>query len=193
MGLGPYTPKEEQAPQGDPEQEGAQLEVYRARLRVFAARRLHDWSAAEDVAQETLGRVLEALREGRVQNRDALPGYIFQTALRLCLHRIRSAGRERRALARFGSTDGAASSAESPLAAVISSEERSKVVAALQSLGAEDRNVLELTFRDELDSAEIGRRIGASAGAVCVRRHRAIRRLARLLGVRKTQDRDLED
>jgi DNA-directed RNA polymerase specialized sigma24 family protein len=50
-----------------------------------------------------------------------------------------------------------------------------------------------MTYRDELDSEEIGRRLGLSAGAVRVRRHRAIRRLADLLGVTKQPDRALEE
>jgi DNA-directed RNA polymerase specialized sigma24 family protein len=40
-----------------------------------------------------------------------------------------------------------------------------------------------MTYRDELSSDEIGRKIGATPGAVRVRRHRALRRLAELLGV----------
>ena len=41
---------------------------------------------AEDVAQETLRRVLAALEAGRVANLEALPGFVFQTARHLCLH-----------------------------------------------------------------------------------------------------------
>lgn len=190
MGQGPYTPAE--APLQDPEGEAAPLESYRARLRVFAARHLRDRAAAEDVAQETLTRGLESLRAGRIRNPAALGGYLFQTALRLCMHRSRSAGREKRALQRFGSGGGEASD-ESPLAGLISAEERSSVLDAMGALPQDDRTLLELTYRDELDSEEIGRRLGVTAGAVCVRRHRAIRRLAKLLGVRKPSDRGLDE
>jgi RNA polymerase sigma-70 factor (ECF subfamily) len=176
-----------------PDEVGAQLESFRARLRLFAARRLRDWQAAEDVAQETLGQVLEALRQGRVKNLDALPGYIFQTAVRICLHRMRSAGRERRALERFGTSSADASAGEGPLAKLISAEERSSVLHALTQLEPDDRRVLEMTFRDELGSEEIGRRLGLSPGAVCVRRHRAIRRLAKRMGVMRSAVRDLGD
>jgi RNA polymerase sigma factor (sigma-70 family) len=189
MGEGPYTPADALAEDSD--LEGAQLETYRARIRVFAARRLHDWTAAEDIAQETLTRGLAALRAGQIRNRDALGGYLFQTALRLCLHRGRSAGRERKALLRFGSSAPDASEAN-PLSELISAEERKKLLAALGEVSAEDRTLLELTCKDELDAAEIGRRLGATPGAICVRRHRALRRLAKILGVRKGTDRDLD-
>jgi RNA polymerase sigma-70 factor (ECF subfamily) len=192
MVQGPFTPADTPPPE-ESDVEGAQLDRYRARIRVFAARRLHDWTAAEDVAQETLQRVLEALRAGRVQHLEALPGYIFQTAFRVCLHRMRSADRESRALQRAGSATEGATSEEGPLAALISAEQRAGLLAAVERLEPDDRQVLQLTFRDELDSAEVGRRMNLSAGAVCVRRHRAIRKLAAILGVRKGPERDLED
>jgi RNA polymerase sigma-70 factor (ECF subfamily) len=191
MGPGPYSPADApDAPQAA-DAEGARLESFRVRLQVFAARRVHDWTAAEDIAQETLRRGLEALRAGRIRNPDALGGYLFQTALRLCIHRGRSAGRERKALQRLGPTS-ETSTDDGPLRHLISGEDRSRLLAALGTLSPDDRSLLELTYRDELDSAEIGRRLGLSAGAVCVRRHRAIRKLARLLAVRKGPDRDLD-
>ncbi len=175
-GRSPETP-------GSPDSDAGPLEGFRDRLRLFAARRLRDWTAAEDVAQEALSRALEAMRAGRIQNPAALPGFLFQTALHVCLRRIRSAGRERKALQRFGGSEN--EPAESPLAAMLSAERRVKVLKALERLEPDDRQLLDMTFRDELDSEEIGRRLGLTSGAVRVRRHRAIRRLAELAGVTK--------
>ena len=50
-----------------------------------------------------------------------------------------------------------------------------------------------MTYRDELDSEEIGRQLGLTAGAVRVRRHRAMRRLAELLGVTKPAIREFKE
>jgi RNA polymerase sigma factor (sigma-70 family) len=192
MGQGPYNPADAPDPLADADAEGARLESFRVRLQVFAARRVHDWTAAEDVAQEALKRGLEALRANRIRDPEALGSYLYQTALRLCMHRGRSAGRERRALQRFGSS--ASESVDgSALSDLISEQDRSSLLDALGRIPADDRSLLELTYRDELDSAEIGRRLGLTPGAVCVRRHRAIRKLARLLGVRKASDRDLDE
>src|SRR5262249_39213634 len=156
-----------EAPLQDSDGEAAQFESYRARLRVFAARHIRERAAAEDVAQEAIARTLEALRDGRIRNPAAIGSYMFQTALRLCMHRSRSASREQRALQRFGSGSGEDSD-ESPLSGLISAEERSSVQGALGALPSDDRTLLELTYRDELDSEEIGRRLGVTAGAVCV-------------------------
>jgi len=192
MGQGPYNPADAPEPLADADAEGARLESYRVRLQVFAGRRVHDWTAAEDIAQETLKRGLEALRAGRIRNPDALGGYLFQTALRLCMHRGRSAGRERKALQRLGPAEPATDD-HGTLGHLISAEERASLHDALGALSPDDRSLLELTYRDELDSSEIGRRLGLTAGNVCVRRHRAIRKLAQLLGVRKKSDRELDD
>lgn len=172
--------------------DAVQLETFRERLRIFAARRTRDWAAAEDVAQEALGRALEAMRAGRIENLAALPGFLFKTALRLCFRRTRSAGREARALQKFGAGD-EGTAPENPLASLLSAERRSGLQRAFERLEADERRLLEMTYRDELDSEEIGRRLGLSAGAVRVRRHRAVRRLAELLGVTKQPDRALEE
>ncbi len=106
------------------------------------------------------------------------------------MHRGRSAGREGRALQRFAGSqeDGA----ESPLGALISAERQADVRKALEQLEPDERRLLELTYGEDLGSEEIGRRLGVTAGAVRVRRHRAIRRLSELLGVTKPADRELK-
>ena len=167
------------------------LETFREPLRLFAARRLGDWMAAEDVAQEALRLGLEAMRTGRIESAEALPGFLFKTAVHVCMHRGRSASREKRALQRFGG--GSEDADEGPLGALISSERRAGVRKALEGLEAEDRRLLELTYEQELSSEEIGRRLGLTPGAVRVRRHRAIRRLTELLGVTKSRDRELKE
>ena len=186
-----YTPSGQAAGvPGAPQAE--ELEGFRARLRIFAARRLADRAAAEDVAQEVLRLGLEALRAGRIESSAALPGFLFQSALHICMHRGRSAGREKKALQRFGVGEDR-EGAESPLAALISAERRLGVRQALGGLEEDDRRLLEMTYRDELDSEEIGRQLGLTAGAVRVRRHRAIRRLAERMGVTKPADRGFKE
>lgn len=162
----------------------AELEEFRVPLRLFAARRLRSWSAAEDVAQEALRVGLEALNAGRIESAEALGGFLFRTAVHLCMHRGRSALRERRALERLASpAEAGAGPADDPLETLLSTEREASVREALGRLAGDERELLEMTYRDELGAEEIGRRLGATPGAVRVRRHRALRRLAALLGV----------
>lgn len=151
---------------------------YRDRLRVFAARRLGDPSAAEDVAQETLRRVLQALREDRIENPEALSAYLFQTARHVCRRRRRSALREERALRRLRS-DGSApgEGEEDPLRALVARERREAVRRALSELRDRDRRLLRLFFFEGQGTREVAGRLGISSGATRVRKHRALRRL----------------
>lgn len=153
---------------------------FRARLRVFAARRLADPSESEDVAQDTLRRVLEALREGRVKNPEALPAYVFQTARHVCMERGRSSRRERQALARFGEEPSPAR--RDPLSELVREERREEVRRALARLEEGDQRLLRLFFYEGADTAEVAERLEITPGAARVRKHRALRRLAEILG-----------
>jgi RNA polymerase sigma-70 factor, ECF subfamily len=151
------------------------------RLRVFATRRLNDAAAAEDVAQETLRRVGEALRAGRVEQPAALPGFVFQTARHVCLQLQRSAGREARALRRASGGDhpevGPVAGADA-LSALITEERSVAVRRALHTLDADDGELLRLAYFDQLSAEQIAAKLGSTAGAIRVRKHRALRRLA---------------
>lgn len=151
------------------------------RLRVFGTRRLGDPALAEDLAQEVLRRVAEALRHGRVEKIDALAGFVFQTATHLCLHHYRSRGREERALALLREM-APGSAGPGPLDALVSEEARTAVRQALVRLSADDRDLLHRLYFDDEDTAETARRLQLTPGALRVRKHRALARLAGLLG-----------
>ena len=156
---------------------------YWDRLRYFAMRRLRDPALAEDVAQETLRRTLEALRENRVRQPEALGSFLFETARNVCSHRARSAGRESRAYERLATPESDRAEDDDPLEGLVSAEERQHVQHALERLGGSDRDVLVLAYVEGLDNSKIAERLGLKSGAVRVRRHRALERLAALLGV----------
>ena len=151
------------------------------RLRVFGVRRLGDPALAEDLAQEVLRRVTEALRNGRVENLDALAGFVFQTATHVCLHHYRSRGREERALALMKGMDPGTASL-GPLDALVSEEARTVVRQAITKLNPDDRDLLRRLYFDEEDAAVMARRLQLTPGALRVRKHRALARLAALLG-----------
>ena len=175
---------------GDPDALAAELsERFRERLRFFAARRLRDRDAAEDVAQEVLRRTLEALRAGRVENQEALPAFLFQTARHVCMQWGRSEGRRGRAFSRLDR--GEEDPQGDPLAELITEERRGKVREALGQLGTGDQEVLRLSYAESLGADEIAGQLNLTAGAVRVRRHRALKRLAEILGVTNRSQREL--
>ena len=151
------------------------------RVRMFALRRVRDAAAAEDIAQEVIRRVTEALRAGRIEEPAALPGYVFRTALFVCLHHGRSAGREARALDRFARGSGP-QSPDDALTLLISAERRAAVRVALERLAADDRELLRLVYFEQLDSTTLAQRLGVTPEALRVRKHRALRRLSQALG-----------
>jgi RNA polymerase sigma factor (sigma-70 family) len=152
------------------------------RLRFFAAKRLNDASAAEDVAQETLRVVVDAIRANRIENRDALPGFVFQTARNICLHWVRSTAREKSAFARLEREPASEGTHPDALVNLVSAERAQMVKAALNRLSAEDKRLLTMIYYADLGSDDIALTLGVTTAAVRVRKHRALQRLAAELG-----------
>jgi RNA polymerase sigma-70 factor (ECF subfamily) len=148
----------------------AELARFGPRVRQFARRHLPDPAAADDLAQEVLLIVLQALRAGRVEHPERLGAFVLGTC-RLAL-RDAQRGSHRRAtlLERFG---GDLVPAEPPAPTV----DGTKLERCLAKLGEQDRAVLMLTFYAERSAAEIATELGLSAGNVRVTRHRALTRL----------------
>lgn len=153
---------------------------FRERIRLFAARRLGSVAEAEDVAQETLRRVTEALCAGRVRQAEALPGFVFQTAQHICQQHHRSAERETRGLLRLAA-DQQAEYAPDPLAEIIAEERCRLVHRALSRLRGDDRELLRQLYFADLAPEAVAARLDLTAGALRVRKHRALHRLAELL------------
>lgn len=151
---------------------------FRERLRFFAARRVDSADLAEDVAQETLRRVTDALRAGRVREPDALPGFVFQTAQHVCQQHHRSAEREARSLVRLADADADSASERPDQLSGIIAEERCRLVhRALVRLRDEDRDLLRQLYFVDLSPEALAARLGVTAGALRVRKHRALQRL----------------
>ncbi len=169
-----------------PDYETAERELssrFGDRIRIFAAHRLHDAAAAEDIAQDTLRTVVSALRERKIQNLDALPGFVFTTARNLCMHWTRSVARETSAFHRFhnANADVPAESRDA-LRDLIDQDRRRIVRKALSELSPDDRNLLTLLYFRGLSSEEAAATLSITTAAVRVRKHRALQRLARFLG-----------
>ncbi len=148
-------------------------------LRAFARRRLGNGPDAEDVAQEALRRVLDALAVGRLHDRAALPAFAIETARHVCQHRTRSDDRRERALGlavRRGTDAG-----PDPLQELLCREGCTRVDQALACLRTDDRNLLERLYFEEETTDDLAHRLSVTRASLRVRKHRALCRLADLL------------
>jgi RNA polymerase sigma-70 factor (ECF subfamily) len=172
----------------------AVVERYLPRVRLFATRWLRDAAEADDAAQETLRRVIDALRDARIRDLQALPAFIFETARHVCQHAIRHRHRTAHAHAGYQATAASIStSSADPLAALITAERCSAVRRALLNLDPVDREMIRLSYVEGATADHIAQQLGLTPGNVRVRRHRILRKLAAMLAVTPGDPREPKD
>jgi RNA polymerase sigma-70 factor (ECF subfamily) len=144
-------------------------------VRAFAARRLTG-SAVDDFAQDVLLLVIDALREGRIEE----PAHVASFALGVCrnLARERARASDRRAelLQRFGMTEEDLVVFDAPLML-----RRAHLEDCFSKLTERARQVIRATFCDDEDDAPIADALAISTANVRVIRHRAIAALRECL------------
>jgi RNA polymerase sigma-70 factor (ECF subfamily) len=155
---------------------GQIYDVYFERLYRYAYHFVGDMESAQDIASETLRRLLEALRDGRAPNH---PGaWLYRVAHNLAMdqHRQRPAGGIVSLEPDLDQVDEADTEADS--------EQRiaqEQVRAALTQLTPEQQNVVVLKFLEGYSNAEVGALLNKPEGAVKSLQHRALAALKRAL------------
>jgi RNA polymerase sigma-70 factor (ECF subfamily) len=141
------------------------------RVRAWGLKHLRDESLALDLAQDVLLVVLEALREGRVEQVDRLGPFVLGVCRNTALARARGERRRSSLLERFGPD----------FAGVVEiADERPderRLRDCFDRLALRARAVLALTFFAERSGDEIAGELGTSAENVRVLRHRALKQL----------------
>lgn len=159
---------------GDAEAEAELAAVFYPRVRLFASVRLGGADTASDIAQDTILAVLQALRQGRLQNPITLPAFVLGTAHHLVSNHHRTVARSLEVL-----DDPPALPAEVDQDwAYFEGERRAAVRRALGRLNAIDRRILLLTLVEGLKPREIAPVVGLSAEVVRTRKARAVRAVA---------------
>jgi len=153
------------------EHERSICQRYSNRIRSYGLCHLRDGAAAEDLVQQVLLVVLQALRAGRVEQVDNLDTYVFGTCRNMVMDMRRGNARQRRI------ADAAATALPDGYELPWALADRSRLDGCLEKLEARARNVVLATFVDERDADEVGRSMGLSAGNVRVIRHRALAHL----------------
>ena len=151
----------------------AEAEVCRRlgpRIRLYGLRHLQSASAADDLVQQVLLKMLEALRAGRLREPDKLAQFALGTCRMTVVELRRTARRQERLLAEFGPD-------LIPDPAPLPRLDEAQLARCVQGLKERERSVVVLTFYDEHSAAETAGFLGISEANVRVIRHRAIRQL----------------
>jgi RNA polymerase sigma-70 factor (ECF subfamily) len=133
---------------------------------------LRDAHASEDFTQEILLIVIQAMRAGRIEQRERMGAFVLGVCRMALRDSKRSARRREELLERFGA-DLVAAATPPPEAAL----DTQRLEQCMAKLAETDRAVLALTFYADKAAPEIGAELGMSAGNVRVVRHRALTRL----------------
>ena len=161
--------------EGDREAEAEMCRRMGPRIRLYGLRHLRSPSAADDLVQHVLLKILEALRSARVRETDKLAHFVLGTCRMTVLDLRRTSQRQEELLAIYGN-DLAPALPQTPTL-----DDR-QLARCVQSLKERERSVVEMTFHDDQTAAEAARALGTSETHVRVIRHRAIRQLRTCMG-----------
>jgi RNA polymerase sigma factor (sigma-70 family) len=165
--------------QGEREAEDDLARALYPRIRSIASVRLHGSDAAQDVAQDTIVAVIEALRAGRVRVTDRLPAFVMGTARNQINNRLR---RDVQRAETLGDPPddppGGFVSDEQNVVRLDEARRRALVREAIRALNETDRRILTLTLEQGMTPREIAPLVGLTSGVVCTRKSRAIQEVA---------------
>jgi RNA polymerase sigma-70 factor (ECF subfamily) len=152
----------------------AETELFRRmapRVQLYGLRHLRDAHASDDLTQQVMITVLEALRAGRLREPAKLASFVLGTCRMTVLDLRRGAQRKRRLLEQFGSD------LLPPAQPSLPQLDQERLARCVQSLKERERAVVVMTFYDERTGADVAGFLGVSEANVRVIRHRAIHRL----------------
>jgi RNA polymerase sigma factor (sigma-70 family) len=140
---------------------------------------------AEDVVQIAFLKAYQAL--GRFREGAAFRPWLLRIVANETRNTVRSVNRLRRAVGREAAmveAEPLIPESADPAAAAVAGERRSRLLAALDELSEEHRQVVTCRYLLDLDEAETAQALGWPRGTVKSRLNRALRRLERMLGPR---------
>jgi RNA polymerase sigma factor (sigma-70 family) len=142
-----------------------------ARISYLARRELRSAIEADDVRSETLMRVMQTIRDGRLRSAEALPSFVWQTAKNV----IRERARQTRRFMPIAEPGSAAEPA-APEVDLPDPGASAALNVALAAMSDRDREFLRLHFYEEQPREVIAERLGISPERVRLIKSRAILR-----------------
>lgn len=140
---------------------------FSSRIYYVALRKLRSKTAAEDVRNETLLRVIQALRAGSLRTPDALPAFVLGIARNVVLEELRKQNRTDE----LGDRDFAGEMPEEPVDPAV----KRAIASTMERLKPREQDVLRLTYFDELSKEEISERLGILPDRVRLVKSRALK------------------
>jgi len=142
---------------------------------------LHDAGEAEEAAQDAFVKAHRAL--GRFRRGSPFRPWLLQIVGNEARNRVRARSRRKGLVRRVAGTDVSGGAAPPPEAAVLASEQRDELVAAIAALAPDERLAVIGRFFLGLTDEEAAAALGIRRGAVKMRVFRALERLRAELGV----------
>jgi len=167
----------ERIERGDPEAEEWLIQTFYGRIYALAVVRTRDREVAQDLTQEIMLAVLQALRRGNLHHRSSLPGYVYATARNCVSYYFRTRKLET-GIPEQGLADRLLPDPEESFHA---KERKQIVVKAISALGTSEQRILRLTLVEGLKSGEIAERLGLKSEVVRKRKSRAIQKLQKMM------------
>jgi RNA polymerase sigma-70 factor (ECF subfamily) len=156
--------------------EGTLFQRYAPRIRVYGRKHLKSETLAEDLAQQVMLKVLEAIRQGRIEEPERLTSFVFGTCRNVSWDLQRADARQRK-------IERATESLVSQVAPPSTSErDVMRLFGCMGELPEREALVVRMTYMEDREPEEIATRLGASAGNVRVLRCRALAKLKTCLG-----------
>src|SRR5262252_3878910 len=141
------------------------------RIRLYGLRHLRDVHASEDLTQNVLITIIEALRQSRLREPEKLAPFVLGTCRMTVLDLRRGAQRKEQLLQQFGRD--LAASAQS----FVPRLDHDRLQRCVQDLKERERAVVVMSFYDEETAADVASFLRVSEANVRVIRHRAIHQL----------------
>jgi RNA polymerase sigma-70 factor (ECF subfamily) len=164
---------------GDGEAFGQLYDRYVDIVFRFVYYRVNDRGMAEDFTSETFLRALRRISTITYQGRD-IGAWFITIARNIVLDHMKSA-RHRLEITTADTIEGKESS-PSPEAAVLDGLSSDRLMHAVKQLGAEQRDCVMLRFIQGFSVSETAAVMGKNDGAIKALQHRAVRKLAELVG-----------
>ncbi len=150
---------------------------YSEKLKVHALYILRDGEEAHDVVQDVF---IKAMRESRFFEPEfKMQAWLYRVTRNLCFNLVRDRRRREVILyaQRRSETDG-----HDPLQAVFAGEQQAEILAAVDQLSDDHREILMLRYYEDLSYAEIAEQLDIRLGTVMSRLSRARERLLATMG-----------